>query len=385
MTCLGALSPLQSAVADTKSKSERLFKRLTGYPLPLNDPRRSQIESLVSQGRNLEAARIASADPSFLNLTVRQFAAPLSNRAESPRVPLNDFIAMFIGVTRDNRDARELLSGNFLYIGNSNDPAFRTACSAANSNNAASCTYSPSQATSMSHFTAIDRLNLAQHLIRISPQRPDVSDAAGVLTSYAWAASFFSAGTNRRATAYALQEFLCTSIQEMADTSIPDTRIRRDVDRAPGGDSSTFQTECRGCHGGMDALSGAWAYFDNQNSLQSASIREKMNQNSTVFPDGYVTRDDSWVNLFTRNQNTSLQWRGTMSGRGVSEFGKMLANSGAFSRCMAKRAFNRICHRDPELSESAIINGLKEKFETSNYNLKSLIEEAAILPTCLGE
>lgn len=370
------------ARADSASKAQRLFNRLAGYPLALNDPRRSQMQSLIEQGRVLDAAKIASQDDNFLNLTVRQFAAPMSNRAESPRVPLNDFIAMFIGTTRDNRDARELLSGNYLYIGNSNDPSFRSSCTSP------SCSYSPSPMATQAHFTAIDRTNLAKHLLRIQPQRPDISDAAGVLTSYAWAESFFSAGTNRRATAYALQEFLCTSIQEMADTTLSDYRVRRDVDRAPGGDANTYQTECRGCHTGMDGLSGAWAHFDynpDNRILQSAGIRGKMNQNNSVFPGGHITVDNSWVNLFTRNQNAALQWRGAMTGRGVSEFGAMLANSGAFSKCMAKRAFFRICHREPESSEAALINGLKEKFEASGYKLRALLEETATLPVCLGE
>jgi hypothetical protein len=236
----------------------------------------------------------------------------------------------------------------------------------------------------MAHFTAIDRMNLHRYLKRLQPQRPDLSDAAGVLTSYAWAAAHFEAGTNRRATQYALQEFLCTPIQEMADITLSDYRVRRDVDRTPGGDPAVFQNECRGCHAGMDGLSGAWAHFDNQDLLQAGGIRDKFNRNSEVFPAGHITRDNSWVNLFTRNQNAALQWRGSMSGRGVSEFGRMLANSGAFSKCMAKRAFTRICHRDPSSTEEAIINSLKDKFEASNYNLSSLIEETAILPACLG-
>jgi len=375
---LALLTWTSNAEADTAAKAQRLFNRLSGAPLALNDPRKAQMESLIAQNRMIEAARIASSTDGFLNLTVRQFAAPMSNRAESPRVPLNDFIAMFIGVARDGLDARTLLTGNFLYIGNSKDPGFQSSCTSA------SCTYSPSQGTTMAHFTAIDRTNLAKYLIRIQPQRPDVTDAAGVLTSYAWASAFFSAGTNRRATAYALQEFLCTSIQEMADTSLSDFRVRRDVERKPGDDPLVYQNECKGCHAGMDALSGAWAYFDFQTPLQSSAVRSKMNQNDLVFPDGYVTRDNSWVNLFTQNQNASLQWRGTLAGRGVSEFGSMLANSGAFSKCMAKRAFKKICHRDPELTEAGIISALKEKFEASNYNLRTLLEETAVIPACLG-
>jgi hypothetical protein len=376
------MAMVHSARADDAAKAARLFNRLAGYNLSVSDPRRSQMQALLSQGRPIDAARIATLDDNFYNVTVRQFAAPLSNRAESPKVPLNDFVAMFIGVARDGRDARELLYGNFLYVANSNDPSFRAACTSP------SCTYVPNDGSNsprdMIHFTAIDRMNLAKVLVRISPQRPDLTDAAGVLTSYAWAASHFSAGTNRRATAFALQEFLCSPIQQMADTSLSDFHVRRDVDRVPGGDATVYQSTCKGCHAGMDALSGAWAQFDNQDLLQSASIRDKMNQNPQVFPGGYVTRDTSWVNLFTRNQNAAMEWRGPMTGNGVSEFGKMLSNSGAFSRCMAKRSFIRLCHREPAPDESGLITTLKDKFEASNYNLKTLMEETAVLPACLG-
>ena len=380
-TLLLSLSSLlvnPTAHAGTSDVANRLFSRLASYKLSSTDPRRSQMESLITQGNLIAAARIASDDDSFYNNTVKQFASPMSNREENARVALTDFSAMFIGVARDNRDARELLYGDFLYVGNSNDPGYQTACTTAD------CIYSPANGSPLPHFSAIQNINLRRYLTRITPQRSDVPSAAGVLTSYAWAASFFSAGTNRRATAYALQEFLCTSIQELSDTTVIDNRVRQDVDRAPGGDPTVYQTSCRGCHGGMDGLSGAWAHFDNTTMLESVSIRAKFLQNSTVFPTGYVTTDDSWVNYFTKNQNAALGWRGPLTGNGPASLGKMLSNSEAFSKCMAKRAFRKMCSRDPSGQESSQIQTLANKFEASTYNLRLLLEEAAILPACLG-
>lgn len=376
------------AFAATADVASRLFNRIAGYSLSLANPRRAQMESLISQGKLLEAARIASAEDGFYNITVRQFAAPMSNREESARVVLNDFIAMFVGVTRDNRDARELLSGNFLYIGNSNDPAYKAACTDRFGNYDGNCVYTPSPAfdspLSNLHYQAIDKMNLAKYLIRISPQRPDLKDAAGVLTSTAWANAHFAAGTNRRATEYALREFLCSPIQDLQDTSIGDFRVRKDVDRAPGGNPTIYQTTCRGCHAPMDAMSGAWAFFDRTNPLESTGIRPKYSQNATIFPAGYTTKDDSWLNLFTKNQNAALGWRGPLTGNGVAGLGKMLAESRAFSGCMAKRAFTKMCSREPNAAESSTVSVLQDKFEASNYNLRQLLEEAAIVPSCLG-
>jgi hypothetical protein len=373
--------PAHAAASDVAS---RLFLRLAGYNLPVNDPRRAQMEALITQGRLLDAARIATLDDGFYNVTVRQIAAPLSVRDESPRAALNDFIAMFIGVARDQRDARELLYENFNYVGNNADPAFREACPTPD------CTYSSDLTngiTSHTHYAALEGKNLARFLTRVSPQRPGLTDSAGVLTSYAWSLAHFTAGTNRRATEYTFREFLCTSIQEMADVSQSDFRVRRDVDRAPGGIAATYSTTCKGCHAPMDAASGAWAHFnfDPNNGYQfSSAIQAKYSQNATVFPNGYVTRDNSWVNLFTDNQNAALGWRGAMSGNGVSAFGKMVANSAAFSKCFAKRVFRKVCNKAAGDPEKALISALQQKFEASNYNIRSLAEEAAILPACVG-
>jgi hypothetical protein len=62
----------------------------------------------------------------------------------------------------------------------------------------------------------------------------------------------------------------------------------------------------------------------------------------------------------------------------------MVANSAGFSKCFAKRIFRRICSKTPGTSEKAVITTLQEKFEASNYNIRALAEEAAILPACVG-
>ena len=46
------------------------------------------------------------------------------------------------------------------------------------------------------------------------------------------------------------------------DITRPPDRIRQDPSRSPGGDSRVFLNQCIGCHSGMDALAGAFAYYN---------------------------------------------------------------------------------------------------------------------------
>jgi len=346
----------------------RLFLKLTGTPLTLNDSRRQNMIDLVKVGNLKEAARIATADNSFYNLTIRHWGAPLTNRAESPAIGLNDATAMIIGLTRDQKDFREILSGNFTYA----------------SEEVALTPYSDQ------HYMQISDLNLAEVLTRVEPQNADLSEAAGILTSRAWGEAHLQAGTNRRAVEFTFRQFLCNPLQNMRDGTIPDTRVHRDVDRSPGGNSQTYLTTCRTCHAGMDALVGAYAHyrFDftgpfSSGVIQTSKVQRKYNQNGEVYPEGYVTTDDSWTNLFTENQNKQLQWRGQLTGKGIKEFGRMIADSGAFSKCMVKRTYSQICHRDLEASEAAVLDGLANHFEQGGYKLRELFEQVAVHPTCL--
>src|SRR5208282_1179037 len=63
------------------------------------------------------AALIATNDPSFYNDTVRNMAAPWTNRAQSVFVPLNDYTATVIGMVRDNVPFNTLLSADLVYVG----------------------------------------------------------------------------------------------------------------------------------------------------------------------------------------------------------------------------------------------------------------------------
>lgn len=370
------------ALADARAVAYRLYNRLAS--VPPSEAVLSEMTTLVSSGRLDEAAHKATDDDEFYNTTIRQFAAALSNRQESPAAPLNDFIAMFIGVAAESgerADARSLLSDDFTYLA---DPSRISGIPAVS-------------LTSNAHYDSLDKkgANLRQVLARREPQGTvqmavgaQFKDAAGVLTSRAWGEAHLVAGTNRRAIEYAFQEFLCTGIKSLADGSIPDYHVRQDVTRAPGGNGETYQALCSTCHAGLDALAGAYAHFDfgTTGALQyTAAVQPKMLKNSTEYPDGFVTTDDSWTNHFIHHQNESLGWHGATSGIGIKQLGKMLAASRGFSRCFAKRAFRKVCGRDPQSFEDGIVDSVADSFEKSGYQLRRLFEAAAVQPVCIGQ
>ena len=60
----------------------------------------------------MSAALIATNDPAFYNDTIRNMAAPWTNRDQSVFVPLNDYTATVVGMVRDNVPFNTLLSAD---------------------------------------------------------------------------------------------------------------------------------------------------------------------------------------------------------------------------------------------------------------------------------
>lgn len=416
------------ANAAASDQAQRLFNRIAGVPISLSDPRLAQMINLIQQGNMLGAALIAAADDGFSNITVRHMVAPMSNRDESLFVPVNDFVSTFIGVARDDLDARELLTGNYIY--KALDPA-NTAAVAANPGKvgvAATITVNAAQVSihtddnvyrSNAHFQYLNdnNVNLARSLVK-GPQRVfigrgevagntiqgvaagtapvDLVDTAGLLTTRQWAEAHYNAGTNRRPMAQALNQFACYDMAVLRDSNVLDDRVRKDVERSPGGSTQTYLTQCRTCHSTMDAMGGAFASFDYAETnggrymvYNSGLPQFKMNRKATGYPDGFLTTDDSWVNRFTNPDNAArMGWKNegaSFAGRGVKSLGVALANSGAYARCMSIRAFTEVCRRPPSSSEDAVINSLSSGFVSSGYKIKNLISAAAVVSSCIGQ
>ncbi|MGE3975557.1 MAG: hypothetical protein AB7F59_13610 [Bdellovibrionales bacterium] len=350
------------AFAGPRETARKLFERLTGVPLMLNDPRLPQMEAMVQSGQLRAAAQIATNDDNFYNETVRYWAMPMSNKDGTAFAPLNDFVSMFIGITRDQTDARELLTKDFTYVVKGL-PA-------------------PVPENNTHYLTADQRqMNLRQNLERVDGVSQGKREYAGVLTSRAWAEAHMIMGTNRRALQYSLQVFLCRPIESYMNFELPDNWVRRDVDRRPGGVYKTYQTRCVGCHAGMDALGGAYAHFDFAGNrmlyLQPPFVANKMNQNNRTYPPGNVVLDNSWENLWV---NSPIK-----AGRGLQEFGQMLTQAEEFSTCMARTAYANVCRKNATDVDPKVAETIAMAFVNNGYKIKTLFEEAAIRTECLGE
>jgi hypothetical protein len=410
-----------SAIAQTQDQrndAKWIVERITGVKWAVNDPIVLQAYQLAAQKDRAGIAALATQQPQFLNVTVKNFGLVMSTREETIRIPLNDFAATIMGVTRDESDARELLYGNFFYAGN---PAFR------NLQNNFTGAVTPQSLVpafvdgvlrSNSHYAGLDnrRNNVGAMLVRIDGQKlirndnnnnqnrtitlQDNPDAAGILTSRSWIEAHAVAGTNRRPVEYTSRQFLCLPIEKWADAASSDVRIGRDIDRFPGGDHMKFQTTCKACHTVMDGFRGAWARWDFQGNFavntrvvangnnDNNGVLNKLNRNAQVYPGGYVTTDESWVNNANRGANSALMgWRSVAdrsiaSGTGVSDFGRLVANSQRFSTCMAKRVFESVCRKSLSDAELALYQVMGSQFESTNYNLKKLFQTAALHPRC---
>lgn len=392
VTPIQAVTPdPNGAITPERMRAQRMFQGLTAVRVPIDDARLVSMEALIKAGNLTGAAAIATADPLFLDIQVRDIAREMSSRAETVREPMNDFVASFIGVVRDSDtvSAKELLTMNAYYRV---DPAIIATL--------------PTNATvrqaeladiiqSNNHYADMQARNLSPKavLIRQTPQRMirggaaiDVTDAAGLLTTRAFIAAHADAGTMRRPNEYAFREFMCLSMPEWADANVSDERVGRDVTRTPSGSKNLYDTTCKACHGQMDGLRGAWALLDFNNNAATSltAVNNRMNRNATEEPKGWVTADNSFVNFATLGKNaTQLGWRSALTGTGMAQYGQMLANSRAFSRCMVKRAFTRVCRRTPQAGDEGVLQNLATQFEAGGYHMRHMFESVAANSQCI--
>ena len=368
---------LQSPVAfsDSKVFAYRLFNRLNG--VPPSAEKLAEISKLVEEGKYDQAGLVAVNDPSgnFYNITLKDLFTRWSNTDRSPRRPLNDVVATAIGIVRDDLPFGQFLYEDVVYVADSpqNSPAYSLA------NNDMYVRLEASDA----NFSKNLRRSTQTMAARLSPEI--AVGVAGVFSLRAFGEAYYSAGTNRRAFAFSMKNFLCRSMESLGDTSRPDIRVRRDVSRSPGGYAAKFRNECVGCHAGMDGFAGAFAHYDYANRLiyTPGVIQEKYSRNATEFPDGYFTTDESWVNMWVEGRNKSIGWGGPTSGSGVKTFGEMLASTQGFATCMAETAVESMCSRDYDPNVSAshpdkdAIEAIAQEFK-ANGNLKTTFIKAAV-------
>jgi hypothetical protein len=420
LTCAGRLAIILPLLAGSVvqagnaelDQARRIHDRLTG--IPPDNATLIAMETLIVDGGGSatskeNAANIAILNPAFYNVTLKNYAAPWTNEAESVFVPFNDYTATVIGIIRDDTDFREILSGDVVYTyvgGDASVPGYSTASNA--------------------HYAALDALGLAEDAVDLSKNAVLTRQAqstmsggslpaaatAGIMTSRAASEAFFFDGTNRAMFRFTLMNHLCTDLEPLKDVSRVPDKVRQDVSRSPGGDSRIFMFSCVGCHAGMDGLGGAYSKYNfntvtgtldyaktdaasladtSLNGFVAGGIARKYVNNADNFKPGYIATDESWVNYWRNGQNKLLGWdaapdssptldsRGHATGSGAKSMGIELANSRAFASCQVKKAFKAVCLRDSDgyALDRTEVNTITDNFINNGYKMQSVFAKVA--------
>ena len=381
------------ANAGPREQAKRIHDRLAGVPaetggLPSDDVLQRMEDIIATNGSDplcpggvtgaACAAYVAMDNVNFYNVTLKNFAAPWTNREQSVFVPLNDYIATVIGMIRDDKPFNTLLSADLTYVGRN---GVVPAAPAANNNN---------------HYQQLEEqgINLRDDLVEAlqsSIQGIPQDATAGVMTSRAAAEAFFVAGTNRAMFRFTLMNHLCNDLEQVKDTTLPPDRIRQDVARSPGGDSRLFLNNCIGCHTGMDPLAQAYAYYNYNETTTRLEysrgvVHEKYYNNDLNFPQGFRTPNDDWENYWRIGQNRHLGWDPALpgAGQGAKSMGQELANSQAFAQCQVKKVFRNVCLREPEdQTDRDEVNTIVGTFTGTGYRMKQVFADTAAY--CMGQ
>jgi len=363
------------ASAGPREQAKRIHDRLAG--VPPTEAVLSLMEDQVSgaTGSPMDAALEAMKNPNFYNVTLKNFAAPWTNREQDVFVPLNDYIATVVGMIRDGEAFNTLFSADILYVGPASLPPY------SNANN---------DHYEQMEIQSIDMLSGLQKVTQSTFNGLPTGATAGIWTTRAAAEAFFIAGTNRAQFRFTMLNHMCNDMEQVHDVKRVPDRIRQDVSRSPGGDSRLFLNNCIGCHSGMDPMAGAFAYynFDEINGIEYTpnTVQPKYFNNDANFEFGYRTTDDSWANYWRNGQNQFLGWDAVLPGNGfgAASMGQELANSDAFASCQVKKVFKAVCLRDPEdaADRFQVDNVMVPSFK-AGYQMKQTFAEAAVY--CMGQ
>jgi hypothetical protein len=374
-----SIGMIASAHAGSREQAQRIHERLAGVPPSATDLNTMQdmIDGVLPGGATA-AAELAMNNVNFYNVTLKNFAAPWTNRDQSVFVPLNDYVATVIGMVRDRADFSTLLSEDRTYVGRNGV-----------------VTAGPSAANNL-HYKQLEanNINLRDELefrTQSSVMGIPANATAGVMTSRAAAEAFFIAGTNRAMFRFTLLNHMCNDMEQMHDTRLPPDRIRQDVSRSPGGDSRLFLNNCIGCHSGMDPLAGAFAYYNYDEAsgrlvYDTTAPHPKHFNNDLNFPQGFRTTDDSWENRWRSGQNAYLGFDSALpgSGNGAQSLGEELGNSQAFASCQVKKVFRTVCLRSAEdQSDRDAVAAITATFRSTGYDMKQVFADTAV--HCMGQ
>ncbi len=407
----------QPTVAD-REQAQFIHDRLTGTQA--SDAMLDLMEQAIYNGNPEHAARLAidgndaqgdgygsvidtdsGLSKGFYNAVVKNWASPWTNEAQDVFQPLNDYSATIVGMVRDAVDFRGILSDNIIYLGQVSG-------------------ISPYSATDNDHYEELEARSESlgdPSVLDSSTQSTETgipqAGVAGVLTTRAAARAYFIDGTNRAMFRFTILNHLCNDLEQYKDNELPTDRIRQDVSRSPGGDSSIFLNECASCHTGMDAMAGAYAYhqYDYPSEEEAPGLTEEERKergrliytpgqvqpkhliNDGNFRDGFVTTNDHWINYWRTGPNAQkIGWSDTVQsappdeainpayseGNGMSSLGEELADTEAFAYCQVKKTFKKVCLRDPqETLDGTAFETIVDQFK-SGYDMKQVFIDVAV-------
>ncbi len=364
------------AQSPTATQATRMYNRIAGVP-----PTPTVLNQMTSASDPVTAALIATNDPAFYNDTIRNMAAPWTNRDQSVFVPLNDYIATVVGMVRDNVPFNTLLSADLVYI---------ATASASSANNLPAYSYSNNNLYAQMDANSVDLSTALQTSTQSAITGIPAAATAGIMTTYGASSAFFINGTNRAMFRFTMMNHLCDDLPTIMDTTRPPDRIRQDVTRSPGGVSTLFLTNCVGCHSGMDPMAQAFAYYNfdvttNTTVYTPGQVQPKYHINATNFPQGFSTPDDSWNNRWRSGPNMILGWSASLpgSGNGAKSLGTELESSAQFTTCQVTRVFQDVCFRAPSTNaDFGQVTSMIASFQQHNYSLRQVFAEAAAY--CMG-
>ncbi len=367
---------LSVASAGPREQARRIHDRLTGVP-----PSAAVLDSMaakIASGDALGAALDAMANPAFLNTTVRDLAAPWTNREQSVYVDLNDSTATVIGMIRDDVPFDQVLHEDIVYVGS------------------AAATGIPYSTANNDHYIDLQqaRIDLSDPNNLVRELQSSVTGlgtgaTAGVMTTRGFAEAFYIAGTNRSPVRFTTLNFMCMDMEDFRDVGAWPDRVRQDVTRSPGGDSNIFLTDCLSCHAGLDGLAGAFAHYDFDENAQQlvytpGSVQPKFLQDAAAFPLGFVTIGDSWINYWRSGPNAFVGWNGPGSGQGAKSLGMELAQTRQFAECQVRNVFEKVCYRTPNgAADLGVIDTITDVFEANNRSMQRVFAETAV--SCMGD
>ena len=361
-----------------REQAFRIHNRLAG--VPPSEATLVSMESDILAGNAAAAAQTAMTNPNFYTVTLKNFAAPWTNRDQSVFVPLNDYTTLVIGMVRDDVPFNQILSADLLYV-----DVNQAALPAPNNN-----THYETLEQSMLQPSFDPQTDLVAATQSAAYGLPG-NATAGALTTRAAAEAFFIAGTNRAMFRFTLVNHMCMDMEQVHDTSIVPDRIRQDVSRSPGADSRLFLNNCIGCHAGMDPLAQAFAYYNydevmTQLLYTNGSVVAKYFNNDTTFESGFITPDDAWTNYWRQGQNALLGWDVNLpgSGAGAKSLGQELAATTAFAECQVEKVFRNVCLRAPvDAADRSAVSTIVGNFRAGGaYSLRQVFADSAVY--CMG-